>query len=412
MELIVSQYLEYQHFYSVLGYIFLSDQGMGLKDRVEANPSRRWDVALNDIAKSTRITYRREFREFLLWADETPESLIEYWIERMADPKRNLAISDAVNDYVSMLDEEVKKNGDPKYTGGKQSAVVKAVKKFFDVNGFKPVFHVRDRAQNEGARTAKIEEIKQVLAHGIRNPRNAAIVAITKDSALRVSDIVRIKIKHIQPIIDDPSLEWLCFKIDVKKTSNKKRKALPCFGADALKYLRLWLTKRAKLGITSDAEDYVFVNIRNVVDYETAKESRNGSEIGRMMRDSSASVAIGELCKRAGISDLSSNSFRKFNTTALTMSGMGENRIKLMQGKHQNSSIDSYLDAEANTMLEVYKEYYNYISINQESEEINTLQEKVSELTDKLEIALIDRDRATLLEARLDKIEKLIREKS
>lgn len=335
---------------------------MGLRDRESKSPSQRWADTLNDLSDSTRITYSRELDEFLAWAPETPESLVKYWVEIRDDPKKNMGLSDNIKDYLKKLDEDG-------YTGGKQTSALNAIKRFFKSQGFKPVIDIKVETRGYGGRAAKKDEIKQILAYGVMNPRDQAIVAISKDSALRVSDIVRIQFKHIQPLIDNPPAEWLCFKIDIRKTKSKKRKGLPCLGPDGVKYLRKWLDEREGLGLTSEPDDYVFTNIRELDAYETSDDGlRAASTIGAQMRDRNASMAVSELCARAGLSELSANSLRKFNTTALTMAGMGSDRVKIMQGKHQKSSIDDYLDAQLEEMLKVYQQFYDYLSLESDAE--------------------------------------------
>jgi len=354
---------------------------MGLKERETRTPSVRWIKALEGMNPSTAGSYRREVNGFLEWAGETPDSLVKYWVEIVADPTQNMGLSDNLNDYLSDLDERG-------YSGGKQTSTVKALKKFFKVNGFNPTLDVKSRVTGEGARSAKRVEIKTILDYGITSPKTAALVAITKDSALRVSDIVRIQYKHIKDLFPDPDAkdeakeekrakdcQWICFKIDIKKTRRKKRKGLPCLGVDAVKHLRKWLVERDKLGLTSNPDDFVFVNSRDMDGYEVKGQARSASVRGSPMHHTNAGIAISKLCKRAGYDDLSANSFRKFNTTALTMSGMGEDRIRLMQGKSQRSSVDEYLDAEAGKMLEVYKGHYSSLAVDEMSSDAEVIQE-------------------------------------
>ena len=337
-------------------------------------PSQRWETALEEMSLSTSTTYKRELKEFLDWATETPEGLLGYWIET-----QDMSLSDHVKDYV----KELTKRG---HRGGKQNSVIKAIKKFFKVNGYAPVFDVKNMMGNGGVRPAKPDEIREVLRFSITNPRDASLIAISKDSGLRVSDITRIQFHHIQPIIDDPELTFFGFQIPVHKTRNKSRKALPCLGPEAIYHLRAWLKKRATLGLTSDTEDYVFVTIRDVQEYKAKGKTRKESVIGARMDDKNASVAIGKLFKRAGFNDLSANSLRKFNTTALSMAGMGENLIKVMHGKHQQSSIDHYLKATANQMLEVYQEHYDKLSVegavyvDQQQAKIEELQTQIDDI--------------------------------
>jgi len=343
---------------------------MGLRDKEKRTPAERWALALKGMTPSTRATYQREVNSFLKWAKETPDTLINYYVEIMVDPERNMGLSDNVNDYLSELDEKG-------YGGGKQIATVKALKRFFKTNGYTLTLETKKRVVGEGVRPAKAEEIKRVLGFGIVNPKASALVALSKDSALRVSDIVNIRFKHIKPIMEDPKLNWLCFKLSVTKTQNKKRKALPCFGPDAVTHLRLWLDERGKLGLPSGDEHHVFVNTRDNAEYEVKGRTRKASIVGSPLKAATAGVLIGNICDRAGFPELSSNSMRKFNTTALTMAGMGQDRILVLQGKHQKSSTDTYIDAQAETMLEVFKQFYDYLSIESDAErELETVKEK------------------------------------
>ena len=158
---------------------------MGLKDKAKLTPFERWDSSLSEMSESTKRTYKREFQEFLDWATETPTGLIGYWIET-----QDMSLNDHVREYMAELTEQGHK-------GGKQGSALKAIKKFFKVNGYAPGFDIKNMAGGGGVRIAKAEEIREVLRFSVTNSRDTALISISKDSGLRVSDITRIQFHHI-----------------------------------------------------------------------------------------------------------------------------------------------------------------------------------------------------------------------
>ena len=107
---------------------------MGLRNRELKTPEERWNDALNQLSDSTAYQYKHDLEEFLEWAEgETYEGLINYWLEIRDDPMKRQLMNDAVSDYIDELYEKG-------YTGGKQSVILKALRKFFRANGFNVVF--------------------------------------------------------------------------------------------------------------------------------------------------------------------------------------------------------------------------------------------------------------------------------
>jgi len=328
---------------------------MGLKDRENLSADQRWETALDELSPSTARTYRREFNEFLAWAEETSQGLIGYWIDIKDDSDKMMNLNDHIISYIHELTEAG-------FMGGKQNSVICALKKFYKVNGFNIIINQKSMVKGEGARPAKAEEIWEAFKYDVSRPKATAIIAVSKDSGLRVSDIVRIKFKHIQPIIDYPDLEFHGWQMPVHKTRSKRRQALPCLGIDGVTQLRTWLKVRGEYNLPTGKDDYVFVNTKNM----------NGAGkkcvLGERMDERNASWMIKKVFQKMGINDLSSNSLRKFNTTTLSLSGMSEALVKAMHGKNQGSSEDHYLKATAPQMLEVYKEHYHSLSVDENTE--------------------------------------------
>lgn len=342
---------------------------MGLKDRENLTPDQRWETALDDLSTSTARTYRREFNEFLAWAEETPQGLIGYWIEIKDDSDKMMNLNDHIISYVQGLTEAG-------HSGGKQNSAICALKKFYKVNGFNIIINQKNMIKGEGARPAKPEEIREAFKYDVSRPKATALIAISKDSGLRVSDIVRIQFKHIQPIIDNPDLEFHGFQMPVHKTRAKRRQALPCLGIDGITQLRNWLKVRGEYGLTTDQEDYVFVNTKNM--NGTGKKC----VLGERMDERNAAWMVIKLFQKIGYDDLSSNSLRKFNTTTLSLSGMPESLVKAMHGKHQQSSMDNYLKATAGQMLEVYKKHYEslVVEVRPTKRYVESLEATIAEL--------------------------------
>ncbi len=357
---------------------------MGLKERVKLSASERWEVALDNVSVTNRRGYEREFNEFLGWADETPEGVLAFYLEN-----QDMSLIDYIKEYEASLTERG-------YTGGKQATFVKAIKKFFKVNGHALVVDIPRKEGNQAARVAKADEIEATLRFSITNPRDAAMIAIAKDTALRNSDIIRITFSDIQPVLDNPELEFYGFQKKVWKLRAKKREALPCLGPEALRYLRAWVSKMVELGFSVEPDDFVFVSIRSAKEYTTNSQQRSAAVKGKRMTTDAAGNAIIDMFKRAGFMDLSANSLRKFNTTMLSLDGMTGELVKAMQGKHQQSSTDFYLKATAPQMLKVYREHYQSLVVDGQTELANqtkAAQEKIEGLLDK--IAILENNQLT-----------------
>ncbi|GAG66373.1 unnamed protein product, partial [marine sediment metagenome] len=343
--------------------------------RTKLSASERWQIALDKVSGTNRRGYEREFEQFLEWADETPEGLLDYYLEH-----QDMSLIDYVKEY----EESLTQRG---YTGGKQATFVKAFKKFFAINGHRLIVDIPRKEGNQAARVAKAEEIEAALRFSIINPRDAAMIAIAKDSALRNSDIIRITFSDVQPALDNPELEFHGWQKLVHKTRAKKRQALPCLGPEALRYLRAWVFKMGEMGYSMEPEDFIFVGLRSAVEYSSVGVLRKAAVKGKGITTDNAGNAISDMFKRAGFDDLSANSLRKFNTTMLSLDGMPESLIKAMHGKHQQSSTDYYLKATAPQMLEVYKKHYASLTVDGQAELANqnkTLEEKNERLHNEI----------------------------
>lgn len=347
---------------------------MGLNERVGQTPIQRWEKGLKEIAPSTARTYSREFNQFLVWADETPEGLLKFWVDTKDDMNKMMNLSDHIISYAHELTEAG-------YKGGKQSSAICSIKKFFKLNGFDLIINMKNLVKGSGARVAKASEIEEALKQTAYSTRAVAIIAICKDSGLRVSDITRIQFKHIQNLIDNPEILFYGWQQPVWKTRASKRQSLPCLGIEGITHLFRWLEYRARYDLPTGPEDYVFVNLKNM----------NGAGkkcvFGERMDERNASWMVIKLFQKIGINDLSSNSLRKFNTTALSLSGMSGELVKSLHGKNQGSSEDFYLKATANQILTVYKEHYHSLTVDGQTElaqKNKTLEETNNMLIEKM----------------------------
>ena len=78
-----------------------------------------------------------------------------------------------------------------------------------------------EKIQQDGKVKAEVSEIEALLKVS-GNVRNNAIILTLRDSGLRASDIARLKIKHIEPILDDTNIQFYCFDIIPEKNMSKE----------------------------------------------------------------------------------------------------------------------------------------------------------------------------------------------
>jgi hypothetical protein len=119
------------------------------------------------------------------------------------------------------------------------------------------------------------------------------------------------------------------------------------------------------------------VNIRDVPGYEMGNMVKDDSHVGEPMDSRLVTSVICDLCTRVGLPELSSNSLRKYQTSRLSVAGVQQDKVKYIQGKHQGSSVEHYLEFQAAEILEFYKEAYHELSLeSSESQELKELREK------------------------------------
>ena len=233
-----------------------------------------------------------------------------------------------------------------------------------------------------GKNKAEIENIKKLIEY-TGEPRNISAITFLKDSGLRVGDIVRLKIKHIQPIIDNPDLDWYLFKITPEKnlSQNDPLEARVCIGKDAIKYLKIWLEHReTKYGLSnSDPQAPLYCAVYN----------RGKTRIGDPIIPNAITTTIANIRKKAGINTgISPHSFRKMFSTNLLYAGVDERYINIMQGKRGKGTQGVYIQPTDQELLEQYKKGYPGIALEPETaskEEVDTLKQQLQEFKQRLE---------------------------
>ena len=236
-----------------------------------------------------------------------------------------------------------------------------------------------DQFTNNGKDKAETNEIKRLLDY-MSHPRNISSVLTMRDTGLRVSDLVNMRVKHIAPILEESSIEWYTFEITPIKNMRQETPlpANPVMGPESVEALRVWMRYREDFyKLLPEPESYVYCAINNYPSINGREEINVGDQVlptafSRMMRYER---------RRAGIKKpISPHSLRKTHSTNLIGGGVPERWVNIMQGKKGKGTQGSYQRPNEQELIQVYQKAYHKLSL-----EDLVVGEKVSKLNLRLE---------------------------
>ncbi len=235
----------------------------------------------------------------------------------------------------------------------------------------------REHFTTNGKDKAEVEEIRKLLDY-MSNPRNISAVLTMRDTGLRVSDLVNLKVKHIQPILDDPELEWYTFEITPVKNMRQDTPlpANPVMGPESVEALRTWMKHRINFyELKPDPESYVYCAIH---EYPSV-DGRDPVHIGDKVLPTAYSRMMRYKRRKAGLEKpISPHSLRKTHSTNLTGGGVPERWVNVMQGKKGRGTQGAYQKPNREELIQVYKKAYPSLSTYR-SEKLETLREELEE---------------------------------
>jgi len=355
----------------------------------EEEPSRftgeAWNYFVEELEKvnpETANVYLRYFKRFLEDNDYTADGFYEHVKTHMdAEDRRKIKRLESELDayYKSLITDQG-------YHINTVHNYENAVLYFLEANYLKDRLQYRakfngsikkeysDSFEAGGKDKAEVWEIKELLrVQG--EPRNAAAILFMRDTGLRVSDVVEIKIKHIQPVLDDPSIEWYTFEITPVKNMRQDTPlpANPVLGPEAIDALRKWIQHReAKYGLdNSDPEGYVFCAVYNT----------RWGEIGDKIGPNAISRMMKTNREKAGLEkEISPHSLRKTHSTNLIGAGVPERWVNIMQGKKGRGTQGAYQKPSESELIAAYRRGYPSLAIAGDTGRIKELEDKLKVL--------------------------------
>jgi len=329
-----------------------------------------WEEELQSKSKKTRWIYRHELKRFLERYGWTPKELYEI---RKADLE-----SEDTRDHQN-IERKVKALMTEMMEGGLSAStarcVAKAISSFLEAQGLDLNLKAKDkpRAVYNGQNLALIEDIRIMWrdASVRQRERNKALIVVTKDSGLRVSDVSLLNMKDWR--------EARTIETEIGKVKVFKPKATLKTGDIA----------HIHLGPESieAVDEYLKVRYEWVSSETDRIEPLFLDEQKNRIKDKAISNVMARLENKTDRSKISAHSLRKFHRTRLEGAGMPEAWVKRLQGKA--ASVYS-LPQQSGDLTKRYVECYHALRIFEEPErkikelenEVNRLRNREQELDD------------------------------
>jgi hypothetical protein len=222
------------------------------------------------------------------------------------------------------------------------------------------------------------DQLKRIL-EATGNPRNRALILTAKDSGLRESDLLRLKVGHIREALNDIELEFLTFEILPWKNRKKSKiKANPCLGPESLDAIRKWMIYRTeKLGISAKDADPLFCATENRKGSSTRRGvDKPGTKKGDQLRDGTPGTRFYYLVRKVGLEEagISFHSMRKFLQTQLEWAQVPPNWINRITGRKGRGTSGIYSRPNPAQIREIYGKAYHTLRLDREGASIQEVQ--------------------------------------
>jgi len=314
----------------------LTNQTVTLKEKWGSDPYfSKWvtDV-LNYKSDRTQRLYLKDFDTFLILSKYTPENLFNDYRDQLENPKP--LTSGKVQGVLKSVMEQEENRGLSKNT---TVGIYKAVRSYFSTFGesLRVPFKLRKEAvklvpYKPASIYAKTEQIRRIIKN--TSPRNIALVMVLKETGLRRSDVVNLRVSEIRDCI----IAEVSFCHITVYTRKEGVNAYTSLGEEALNAVREYLEFRDRKGLDSE---YLFVNLE-------------GSKKNQKLHPASVGAIFAHLQETTGIDNLTPHSLRRFCINTLIASGMASEYVNYHVGKTVKES--AYIDPR-DTHSEFVKHY-------------------------------------------------------
>jgi len=339
---------------------------MDLPKEVEGtDPYEDWLSTLR--TESTKINYLRDFQRFLDYVNWTPRELYESALNAYNSNDQNMKKIIPEKVYNLML-KRLEEDGVTEATANNIRKVISSYLSHFGIelnwNGYTLTY-------SHDIKEAFGKEQIRALMENASGMRNKAIIMMGKDSGLRSSDLCNIIISEIRPVLENEKLEFFMFDpLNFSNNNKNELKPEPCIGRESIKYIRLWMEERERLGIPTNNNSHLFCALEDKPERITKKGKKillvkkgdpiNSSTISSMMR---------RIMKKSGFEKIkvSTQSFRKYYQTCLGYAGYPSNWICRLIGSKGKNLNAAYLQPKEK-LLKFYKKCYSYLAIYEEVE--------------------------------------------
>lgn len=350
------------------------------------SPAERWGNGLRVLRPDTANRYKNELDDFLAWAKMDINTLYRAGVESVTstDPSDRLAIKTAIVNYINYTLEHKtsKRNKIEKrqyVRWAKSKEIYNAINKFFALNGIVVKLDRMEtlsrmiRAVPTDKRKPSHDELRLILQN-ISESRIRALYLFTKDSGLRISDVVATKYGDIENGLE--SVDG--FGGFIKRQEKTDAFALPCFGPESVEALKAWIKDWEQIkGRRIEDDDPVFIN---VIDLPKSKK-------GEGMSADNATALINLRISNIGLKGkISTQGLRYFYQSEMEKE-LSKNFIAKLQGRTIGDSTKHYSKHDVDDCLEQYKKGYHLITIEGNNQtqkaEIERLKREIEELKGK-----------------------------
>jgi len=293
---------------------------------------------------------------FLAYINLDSEGLYNLYLEnkKNPDPRDQTLISEMVIGYITQLKGKISEKTKRPLGYGKRKDALTAIRRFIATNSMQINLdgnskRIRDLVR--GTQSDKMKPSKEQVAQliGISpNYRLKAMIAMVKDTYLRLDDLVEVRYGDIKQGLESVD-GFGYFPTTIGKT---KQKVFVIFGFEATKYLRLWVNELRKMRPVDD-NTKIFTTVQNY----------GGRKEGRDLTAAIASQLINNQIKKLGLKgQISENGLRYFYNSQLE-SVLNKNILSLLEGKMIGDSSAHYSKHDLNELLEIYKRNYNVLMV-------------------------------------------------
>ncbi len=335
---------------------------------------------------ATKYIYTRYLLHFLIWLDSDTEQLYKTYYEMVhsADERKSNKMQEIISDFQDWYVE------DRGVTYCCADNIYCALQGFFVANELSLKYWSRGH-EYIPAPYISHGQLRAILMVTL-SLKVIAYLMFAKDSGMRISDLVALRIRSIRKVLNDPSMQFHTFEIRVIKTGLM---ANPVIGPEAIHALLLWMDYRVNvLGLSANDNDYVFCA-------EKASKGhidKNGVERlpvvkGDLLDSSCLSTNFSRLMRKAGIKILpgekklpSIHSCIKFYTTNLEDGGCPVSSINKMKGRKGEGTHGVYVRPPEKMLIAQYRGAYAKLSLREivQDNEMQELRHRLAEVQQEL----------------------------